>query len=1079
MSTSQQEQQQEQDEVVQQQEEEQLKQLVPESVDSLFFTTNTPSSSSSTDSSTSSSPLHNPTTNESIRKLIAANFASQHPPIPSSLSPLHNQLATHHSHHSHSHLSNNDQPDTPPNNTTSPATTTHSHKKSHSISIAVLAHSKTTSPAKKVSFSNLHSDNSSQVFTSSSSTETSENSSDNDNEDEDEETQANTIHNQTLKAPFRRANFTTSVTPSPASLSPTVSYSGVIGSSNLKNSCNNRSKSKLNKFSSYGGERLSISKSLDSQLLEQVDSNSSVNSLMLPEFNKRPLTDTPIVSSMGSPITRYQSSEEDYESEKNQTTTTTTIAEEEEHHAHHPLKKTRNISDLNLSDMAKRLEMTPLSPPRATEPVSVEPSAPGMVNTASTFLKHPDLSQPRIYPISKSDSISPMTSTPNLDQQQVKKSSGQQITMKPEIKKSLLKDVPDDIKEQFEKTPSIEKLKNLLMTKPPPSARKAYTLNIPGQTSSKISPDGKIARVDVGSKLVIVMVGLPARGKSYITNKLTRYLNWLQHDCRVFNVGNTRRKDKQHNVGPEKKPLPDHTPTGARSPNPEHHEEETEHGEEHDAAFFSPDNKANTAIREKWAMDTLDQLLDYIIDGPGSVGIFDATNSTKSRRRRVLNRINERSGGELKVLFLESICNDPNILESNIRLKLLGPDYKEMDPAVALADFVGRLHNYEKAYETIDDAEEKSMGPGFQYVKIIDVGKKIVSYNIKGFLSSQTVYFLLNFNLCERQIWITRHGESKDNVSGRIGGDSHLTKRGIKFSKTLARFMNFQRQEFRKMQLERFSSRLELKYNSIFNEDDVATLDNIPTEPNFCVWTSMLIRSIETGQYFNDQLYSVKQMRMLNELGGGKYEGMTYDEIQQQHPKEFEARIRDKLTYRYPGIGGESYLDVLNRVRPVITEIERTTDHLLIISHRVVLRILLAYFLNLDKSSIGELDVPLHTLYCLELKPYGTDYTMYEYDEHLDWFVKAEPEHQKNVQEVGIQFRQRKYSVVPTAPPSFSSRRGKLIKKGGPGAAITPGGVGFGIDRLPTGLTRDGDDKSITKKNLQDLRRLRKPAAAR
>ena len=48
------------------------------------------------------------------------------------------------------------------------------------------------------------------------------------------------------------------------------------------------------------------------------------------------------------------------------------------------------------------------------------------------------------------------------------------------------------------------------------------------------------------------------------------------------------------------------------------------------------------------------------------------------------------------------------------------------------------------------------------------------------------------------------------------------------------------------------------------------------------------------------------------------------------------------------------------------------------------------------------MDVPLHTLYCLELHPYGTDYTMYEYDENLDWFVKAEPEHQKNVKEVGV-----------------------------------------------------------------------------
>ena len=62
------------------------------------------------------------------------------------------------------------------------------------------------------------------------------------------------------------------------------------------------------------------------------------------------------------------------------------------------------------------------------------------------------------------------------------------------------------------------------------------------------------------------------------------------------------------------------------------------------------------------------------------------------------------------------------------------------------------------------------------------------------FLSAQTVYYLLNFNLAPRQIWITRHGESVDNVHGRIGGDSDLSEKGIAYARALTKFIKNQRQ---------------------------------------------------------------------------------------------------------------------------------------------------------------------------------------------------------------------------------------------------------------------------------------------
>lgn len=47
--------------------------------------------------------------------------------------------------------------------------------------------------------------------------------------------------------------------------------------------------------------------------------------------------------------------------------------------------------------------------------------------------------------------------------------------------------------------------------------------------------------MDLPTKLVVVMVGLPACGKSYISRKLARFLNWFGINSRVFNQGVYRR----------------------------------------------------------------------------------------------------------------------------------------------------------------------------------------------------------------------------------------------------------------------------------------------------------------------------------------------------------------------------------------------------------------------------------------------------------------------------------------------------------------------------------------------------------
>ncbi|KAL0940694.1 6-phosphofructo-2-kinase [Colletotrichum truncatum] len=519
------------------------------------------------------------------------------------------------------------------------------------------------------------------------------------------------------------------------------------------------------------------------------------------------------------------------------------------------------------------------------------------------------------------------------------------------------------------------------------------TLNVPGMTVSRASPDGKISDRDVAAKLVIIMVGLPARGKSYITKKVQRYLSWQQYNSRIFNVGN-RRRVAAGLASPMKSPwapsplkfdpptqaasilLNGHSTQGNKEPTELNlNTPDSNETMDQSAKFFEPTNETASKIREQVALDTLDELLDYLLHQGGSVGILDATNSTIHRRQLLVDRIKEREP-KLGILLIESICHDQNLLEANMRLKLSGPDYKDKDPHQSLIDFKKRVAAYESAYVPIGEYEEAH---DMQYIQMIDVGRKLVQHRLRGFLSGGISSYLTTFNLAPRQIWLTRHGQSVDNRLGKLGGDSDLTPEGEQYGKALHDFITQKRKEWLIEQKDKIAqSSFPPKAGD--HTPPYPELNRELEEKNFCVWTSMLKRSVQTAEHFEaDDDYDVKNWAMLNELNAGLFEGMTYEEIARRFPGEYKKRAEDKLHYTYPGVGGEGYLQVIARLRDMVREIERIEDHVLIIGHRSVIRVLMAYFMDLTRNEIADLDVPLGMLYSIEPKPYGYDFHAYRY----------------------------------------------------------------------------------------------------
>uniref|UniRef100_A0A3B3V5L0 6-phosphofructo-2-kinase/fructose-2,6-biphosphatase 3 n=1 Tax=Poecilia latipinna TaxID=48699 RepID=A0A3B3V5L0_9TELE len=410
---------------------------------------------------------------------------------------------------------------------------------------------------------------------------------------------------------------------------------------------------------------------------------------------------------------------------------------------------------------------------------------------------------------------------------------------------------------------------------------------------------------------VIVMVGLPARGKTYISKKLTRYLNWIGIPTKVFNVGEYRREAVKNYSSYD---------------------------------FFKPDNESAVKIRQQCALAALRDVKSYLKDEGGQVAVFDATNTTRDRRDLILKFGSE---NDFKIFFIESVCEDQSVIASNImEVKVSCPDYKDCNKTEAMMDFQKRIECYRTSYQPLDPD---------QYDRD------------HSFIKPRTIY------LC-------RHGESKDNLQGRLGGDSGLSQRGRQFSAALARFVDEQQLK-------------DLK-----------------------VWTSQLCRSIQTAEHLG---VPYEQWKALNEIDAGLCEDMTYDEVKEKFPEEFALRDEDKYYYRYPA--GESYQDLVQRVEPVIMELERQ-ENVLVVCHQAVMRCLLAYFLDKSADEMPYLKCPLHTVLKLTPVAYGCKV------ESISLNVEAVNTHRDRPEEVkrGPGTLIRRNSVTPLTSPESHIKKPRI-----------------------------------------------------
>lgn len=235
-----------------------------------------------------------------------------------------------------------------------------------------------------------------------------------------------------------------------------------------------------------------------------------------------------------------------------------------------------------------------------------------------------------------------------------------------------------------------------------------------------------------------------------------------------------------------------------------------------------------------------------------------------------------------------------------------------------------------------EEEEEEGDESKVPFVKVVNGGEQLVMNRVRGYLAGQVSVMLANSYPHKRKIWLSRHGESQLNVLGRLGGDPPLTKKGFAYSHALAHA--FRNQE------------------------------------KLTVYTSTLIRTHQTVERLSELKphYKFHQTRLLNEIHAGECELMTYKEIQQTMPQEWKERQLNKFQYRYPK-GGESYVDIVERLKPMIIELTRQSEPLLVVTHQAVMRILLSFFIDdLDQETSVHFEVPHNRL--VELVPTGYGY---------------------------------------------------------------------------------------------------------
>ncbi|RHW71576.1 6-phosphofructo-2-kinase/fructose-2 [Trypanosoma brucei equiperdum] len=414
-------------------------------------------------------------------------------------------------------------------------------------------------------------------------------------------------------------------------------------------------------------------------------------------------------------------------------------------------------------------------------------------------------------------------------------------------------------------------------------------------------PDfSSLPRPMMGS-LIVIMVGLPARGKMYTARQIQRYFQWNGLQSSIFTYDNY-----VHQLAPRQPASCD----------------------------ITQDVDMELRVAKAIAHD-----MTHFIHQEDGVAVLAGSNVTSVRRMALFNAVMEtghiRQG---RVVFVEVINTVSERIRNNVLLA------KEMVTGASdrfVEEYYEKMEQLEAVYTSLDPVVDKDL----TYIRV-ENGEVFSLNNISGWMPSRLAYMLHNLNPCSHNIYLTRSGEYIDLVDQRIGGNSPLTERGRAYGRAI--FEYFRREHG----AERFVVMSSCAVRCTETVHYFDKRNELSQDPYFA--------SGSTSPAVNCR---VSYLPTLDDINRGDCEGMLLSDVRRTMPGTLRNILDDPYLTAWPN-GECTHQVFIARLEPLIHDIQASDHSVLVVSHLHLLQGLYSYFVCKDGNVIAPqnaytIDIPL------------------------------------------------------------------------------------------------------------------------